>query len=404
VFSLLPLRTAGFEALAAALAHPEPGMRRSAARALGHRGDRRAVPLLLVVLADEEAAVRRAALSALEQLGESMLAMIVRDIWRGNPGVVLLVSDARLVEPLLAALRGGDAGARFAAAVALGALGDARAVPALARALSDDVAAVRIAAAGALGELRDPQALRPLLEALEAGREAPDAVWTDTWNLQNALLLAIARVGDRRALASLVAALGDELLAPQAARALGLLGDSRAGDPLLSCLPSRNAHLRQAAAVALGQLGEQRAASDLLQLLADPSPAVGRAAAAALQELDDCDAAELARAFMQGHAGRVSELARACRPSAETALLIALLADRRPVTRLAAARRLGELGDPQALPSLHEQSRWWNESDAPVRHACRAAIAGIRRATGAVGSEPVPAGPPGGSGREGTAA
>jgi HEAT repeat protein len=361
------------------------------------------VALLLAALADEEAVVRRAALGALEQLGEPMLAMILREIWRGNPEVILLASDPRLVDPLLVALRDGDAGVRCAAAAALGHLGDARATPGLARCLRDPAAPVRSAAAGALGQLRDPQALAPLLQALADSRAEQERAWPDGWNFQNSLLLALGRLGGRPALEALVAALGDGILAPQAARALGVLGDRRAAPALLRCLQSRNPLLRESAVIALGQLGEARAAGDLVRLLADPSAAVSRAAAAALQELGDASLAELGRAFVHGRAERVGDLARACRPAWAPVLLMALLVDRRPATRLAAARLLGESGDPEALPALREQSRWWNEPDAPVRQACREAIMAIRRATGAVGSEPTPAAPPAGSGREGTA-
>jgi HEAT repeat protein len=137
-----------------------------------------------------------------------------------------------------------------------------------------------------------------------------------------------------------------------------------------------------------------------VRLLADPGAGVSRAAAAALQELGDAARAELARAFVQGRADRVLDLARQRQASAAALLLTALLLDRRPATRHSAARLLGELGDPEAIPALQDQSRWWNEPEAPVRQACRMAVAAIRAANGAVGSEPTPAAPPAGSGRE----
>jgi HEAT repeat protein len=228
MFSLPVRQGSEFEALAARLGHEAASERRAAARALGRGGDRRAVPLLLGALGDPQPGVRRAAMGALEQLGEGLLVMVIRDIWRGSAEVVMLASDGRLVGPLLAALRAPDAGVRCAAAAALGHLGDARATPELSRSLEDPVAPVRIAAACALGAVRDARALEALLAALRRSREEQQRIWPEGWSFQNSLLAALARLQDERALPALVAALDDPLLAPQAARALGVLGDRRA--------------------------------------------------------------------------------------------------------------------------------------------------------------------------------
>jgi HEAT repeat protein len=102
-----------------------------------------AVPRLLPLVGDEDAAVRVAAISSLGHLKER-----------------------RAVDPLIVALCGSDEAVRVSAARALGRIGDSRAVGPLAAQLGAREVAVRSAAAGALGRTGGAGAVDPLVAAL----------------------------------------------------------------------------------------------------------------------------------------------------------------------------------------------------------------------------------------------
>jgi HEAT repeat protein len=110
--------------------------------ALGELGDQRAVEPLIDALKDEKADVRREASGALARIGEPALM------------------------PLVAELEDEDGRAREAAARALGLLGDVRSIGPLIAACKDEIAHVE--AAAALARLGAP-AVEPLIAALEGG-------------------------------------------------------------------------------------------------------------------------------------------------------------------------------------------------------------------------------------------
>ncbi|HEX4205477.1 MAG TPA: HEAT repeat domain-containing protein [Ktedonobacteraceae bacterium] len=70
-----------------------------------------------------------------------------------------------------------------------------------------------------------------------------------------------------------------------AAEALGTLGDLRAVAPLIAALGDADAQVREVVATALGSLGDGRAIQPLHALLADPVSAVTRQATQALAQL-----------------------------------------------------------------------------------------------------------------------
>jgi HEAT repeat protein len=379
---------------------PDPAARRLASRLLGRmRGTDwagAAAQSLLVPLGDADLAVRRAAMASLEQLGEGGLALVAREIWRGNPDIILVVSDRRLVGPLLTPLRLGPVAARCAAAAALASLGDRLATPALTLALQDPAFTVRAAAAHALGVLRDATAVPALLAALARPDRHDCEDWSDWHRCRVRILEALGRLRDPRARPPLEAALGDPVLAMAAADALGILGDPQAVDALAAAVGHPDPEVRAAAARGLGRLRAPRGAEALVSRLTDANGTVRRTAARALEALGDPRLGGLARAMQRGDPERVNSL------GAEWALhlLLALLRHADPGARAGAARLLGERGDPRALSDLRRLSSWWAETDAGVRAACRGATRAILEATGAVGSEPVPAVPPEGWGSE----
>lgn len=104
---------------------------------------------------------------------------------------------------------------------------------------------------------------------------------------------ALGLLGDTRAVEPLIAALeDDDLVAYSAARGLGRIGGARAVEVLITAL--ERPHLSQAAALALADLGDARAVEKLIALLNQDSVGncVGKSAAEALGRLGDTRAVE----------------------------------------------------------------------------------------------------------------
>jgi HEAT repeat protein len=117
--------------------------------------------------------------------------------------------------------------------------------------LEDEVRAGLIA----LGE----GAVEPLIGALRSGSR---------WTRRQAAEV-LARIGGRRAVTALIAALDDEPMRGTAAKALGQLGDLRAVEPLIRLLKDANPGVRVGVAESLGQLGDDRAVEPLFRALSD---------------------------------------------------------------------------------------------------------------------------------------
>ncbi len=194
VRALGQLNNSDVEPLIQALKYEDRMIRASAAMALGHLGDARAVgPLIQTLKDDEDWLVRTSSAEALGKL-----------------------NDTRAIEPLIKAFKDEDSGVRLYAAEALAELNDTGAVDLLIQALKDEDPEVRYYAARALGKLHDPRALEPL---------------TQTLNDENPEVRAGAAV------------------------ALGYLGDIRAVEPLIQVLKEDKSMQAQiSASEALGKL------------------------------------------------------------------------------------------------------------------------------------------------------
>ena len=132
---------------------------------------------------------------------------------------------------------------RVAAASALGTLGAPEAVAPLIAALGDAAGSVRAAAAGALGALRDPRAIEPLITALKDSSEPG----------RTTVVSALGQIG-APALPALIATLGGpsvEVRAP-AARALAAIGSQEAVESLVAALA--DPYAQAAAATSLDKL------------------------------------------------------------------------------------------------------------------------------------------------------
>jgi HEAT repeat protein len=143
-------------------------------------------------------------------------------------------------------------------------------------------------------------------------------------------------------------------------RALGRLGDRRAVEPLLAALCQVNPHLRQDAATALGLIGDSRAIGPLIDTFRlvsgdteditawqDAAGALARLGAPALDPLINAlrDENSTVRAWSADALGQMGS-AQAVEP------LIAALSDADVQVRIDATVALGKIGDPRAAEAL----------------------------------------------------
>ena len=155
--------------------------------------------------------------------------------------------------------------------------------------LRDRSSEVRKSASWALGDLGEKKAVEPLLACLHhqdaadarVRRVEPGATRRYTGGCITARLIAqpgilvrsyaaesLGQLGDRRAVALLIACLRGEawVVRSAAAKGLGQLGDGRAVEPLIVCLEDERVWVRAEAAASLGQMGDARAIEPLRML------------------------------------------------------------------------------------------------------------------------------------------
>lgn len=168
----------------------------------------------------------------------------------------------------------------------------------------------------------------------------------------------------------------------QAAQALGEMEDPRAVEPLREALDDSNQWVRIVAAEALGQISDWRAIETLIYALGDSSIWVRRASVVALGQIGDPQAiSPLIERLLHPPDNEWPEelhdvIAKALGAIGGTAIqvLIDTLEDPDVWVSSAAARALGQIGDPQAivpLTDLVKQENKW------VRSAATQALAQI---------------------------
>jgi HEAT repeat protein len=300
------------------LKHTDGHLRRSAAKALGHMMDRRAVPQLIEVLGQvSPKRTHSAAWWQAMQVDNRFLLVDVRGVEgafspfgggsmrmyhiddyamaRWNAADALgKIGDRRAVMPLIAMLDEEDEHAWYWAALALGELGDERAVPHLLAKLEDRNLSdrPRMVIAEALGKIGHPSAAPGLRGLLAGGRNSKRSKAWILWSLWKAgdaevvgrclqgardkdaevrwaAVRALGLIGSRKALAPVLARLEDDDpdVRGVAARSLGLIGDPSAVDALISAVGDRERIVQFWAIVASGRLGDQRAVPALERAL-----------------------------------------------------------------------------------------------------------------------------------------
>lgn len=201
-----------------------------------------------------------------------------------------------------------------------------------------------------------PRYVEALVEALDDEEKS----------IREAVVNALVAIG-QPSVEPLIAAMEDQLDAGlvEAARALGLIGDSRACEPLSRFLEGEEGRIfvKEAAAVALGKIGGKCALDILIKSLEDPRNQIytvqGLAASGSVA-LDHLIAA-LGDSSWRIRAGVAEALGQIKDPRSVDALLECLLDDDTTV-QLGAIKALAEIGDPKAADSL---IRTYYESSAP---------------------------------------
>lgn len=328
----------------------ERGVRRSAVTALGKIGDPRALPVLLSAWQEQEGQLRTAATEALGSF-HSVDAVSQLVIAALNPGTGVHEAAGRALSrigpdaiPHLVNTARRDKRANPSTVVnILTAMGKPAVEPLIA-CVKDPAPHIRSMSVSALGRIGDDRAVPSLIEALgypEAGSETTQALGSlgapAVQPLLDRFLSAEPRV---------------QLLIIEA---LGLCGDPRAEHVLAEALRDPQSSVRAAAATGLGRMPRQSAVPVLLTLLEDQDQNVRRAAIAALGKQGDRRAVEPLLRMMHPREPLLGALVQA----------VGQLGDRRAVPRLilivqtvphetcySAMRALGQLKDPRAINPL----------------------------------------------------
>jgi len=277
------------EPLCAALADDDLRVARDASNAVIHLGQV-AVPKLLSMLEHEKAGARSAAACALGRIGgEEVVEPLIGALRDKDSSVIQhaaiglgRIGDRRAVEPLMAALKHKESSVRRLAATALGEIGDAAAAPLLTRALNDRDPDVRWAAKSALERVRPPRTGSNVQEFIRHLRSEYESQREEA-------TVELGALGDPEAIYSLIALFDDEYVSIRgtAASAVARIGP-QAIEPLRQAYNTRNANVRRSVAEALGKIRDPKALELILEIAQrDDHSSVRRAAASALLGRND---------------------------------------------------------------------------------------------------------------------
>ncbi len=186
--------------------------------------------------------------------------------------LVAMARRVRMVDELRSNLSALDRGTRAEAVEGLAEIADPATFEVLVFRLADPVPEIRIQAAAALARIGDERAVASILKAMDgeepwAAQRFADALFTFGTAAVPGMCLYLTGTGRYR---------------PLIARVLGLLGDLRAEPALIQSLQSSDLELRMRAASALGRAGTPQAVPYLLAMLRDDQWEVRAQAATAL--------------------------------------------------------------------------------------------------------------------------
>lgn len=375
----------------------DANVRVTAAVALQHIGDVRALQPLITALTDSSPAVRHAAADALDELRWTpspdvygAAYWVIRQQW--NKCVAIGVPA---IEPLVGVSRSDDAGVRKEVVAALGMIGGAAALKPLISALQDKDSHVRSAAAHWLGQIGDTSAIGPLIGLLgnpesesaegalgKIGVSAVEPILaalqtTETfkdWYSERAYkwsaMCALAKIGTP-ALGPLTSAIKNKnvVVCKAAIGALEDIGDACAVEPLIGALKDSRWQVRGDAARALGRIRDNRALDPLITALADKEECVRMSAADGLGALGNAGAVDSLAAVLPGGGDLGKAAAAALGEIGDVRAVDPLIAALKVVSSdlgERVAHSLGKIGDPRAIQPLIERLEVWGASRGSI--------------------------------------
>jgi len=223
-----------------------------------------AMPILLKKLSDQDNAITHQVIIALSIMGEPAVEPLIQQLDTDQPGCstaaeALTKIGTPSVEPLMKLLAPGNPNqTRKYAAKILGDIGDKKAVGDLIVALKDEDEWLRLTCADALGKIKDPAAFDPLCRLLAEGSAAND---------RRSAARALTGLGLQKAGTPLIAALQHENTRITIISALGRLKVSEAVPPLVKIMEEEDAKMSRVACAALGLIGDPKALEPLLSFL-----------------------------------------------------------------------------------------------------------------------------------------
>jgi HEAT repeat protein len=261
-------------------------VRAEAASRLASWEDADVVDALAQALTDGNRLVRDAAAHSLtelktQQAGQRLLPWASHADTFVRTAALRALRELRLPDsfaPALAALQDDNAALRREAVSVLGWLKNPAALPALAElAATDTHAEVRRAATGALGFAEDDSVLKALLATLS----------DPEWQVREEAASTLGKLRLAAALPQLIEALDDDYwqVRLRAARALGRLKNPAALSALIGLFTHAISNLRKEAAIALGELGLAAALPALAVAEQDGDPEVRKAARLAIERI-----------------------------------------------------------------------------------------------------------------------
>jgi HEAT repeat protein len=233
-------------------------------------------------------------------------------------------------------------------------------VPQLVKALKGDEPSVRYNAAVALGKIGDKGAVIPLINAFAYHFTASESYWNESndYGIYNAIIEALADLGDDRAIPQLIEGLKyeDSGQFGPATLALFRFGE-RAVLPLTEALNNEVIQLRYNTTYLLSQLGVRRAVQALTTALTDVDSRVRAGAAFALGFFNDSQAVEPLLSALEDADSDVRfwsavSLVKLHYGPAVEYLVDVLRNDASVLQRASAAYSLGEFGDIRAVEPL----------------------------------------------------